>query len=245
MGIKKYTKLSLLFKNNNNISGLKLYKKNINYKNMSKHSNYDVSNEYIDIIDINDDNNQWHQEKEKEKYIDRKVKSETVCEIQNQIKFCVPLVFQQELIAGTGGTGDFVPLSRSAQNLDRIYGTLQLKFNSKFSRLAYRLYVYNGTNPLNRITAAHLHNGAANEDGPVIFNLYNCSPLRVNGQLSHGVLNNDDVLADFVPDSYNFNSIASIYEGIRRGLVYVNVHSEQFPDGVVRGQIYLRDICPN
>ena len=200
---------------------------------------HNISNEYIDIIDISDNNTLYH----KEKSHDRKQQSNVVCEVQNQIKFCVPLVFHQELISGNGGAGDFVPLSRSSQNLDRIHGTLQLKFNTTFSRLAYRLYVYNATNPLNRIIGAHLHSGAANENGPVIADLYNGSARRVNGQLAHGVLNNDNVTNEFVADAFNFNSIASIYEGIRRGLVYVNVHSEQFPDGVVRGQIYLKDMC--
>lgn len=198
-----------------------------------------VHNEYVDIINISDNNGEWAQEKCR----DRKKRSEVVCEPQNQLKFCVSLVFQQELINGTGGVGDFIPLSRVSQNLDRIHGVLQLKFNSTFSRIAYRLFVYNATNPLNRITAAHLHNGFANENGPIIVNLYNGSPRRVDGELSQGVLNNDDITSQFIPDSFNFNSIASIYEGIRRGLVYVNVHSEQFPDGVIRGQIYLKDLC--
>ena len=198
-----------------------------------------IGNEYVDIIDISDKNVEWPGEKT----CDRKQKHDVSCENQNQIEFCVPLVFQQELVSSNGVTGDFIPLSRSSRNLDRIRGTLKLKFNSTFSRLAYRLFVFNATNPLNRITAAHLHSGAANENGPVIADLYNGSARRVNGQLSHGVLNNDDVKGEFSPDSFNFNSIASIYEGIRRGLVYVNVHSEQFPDGVVRGQIYLKDMC--
>lgn len=199
-----------------------------------------TNSEYIDIIDISE-NHEEHRHKHK-KQRDCKYKPNVICENKNQTEFCVPLVFQQELIEGSGGEG-FVPLSRSAQNLDRIHGTLQLKFNSKFSRLAYRLYVYNASNPLNRITGAHLHSGAANVNGPVIVNLYNGSARRVNGELSHGVLNNDNVAINYSPDAFNFNSIASIYEGIRQGIVYVNVHSEQFPNGVIRGQIYLKDAC--
>jgi hypothetical protein len=198
-----------------------------------------AQSEYIDIIDISES----HEEEPRRKCKDRKhSKSNVMCGIRNQTEFCVPLIFQQELIAGTGGVG-FVPLSRSSQNLDRIYGTLQLKFNSKFSRLAYRLYVYNATNPLNRITGARLHSGAANVNGPIIVDLYNGSPRRVNGELSHGTLNNDNITINYSADAFNFNSIASIYEGIRQGIVYANVYSEQFTGGVIRGQLYLKDAC--
>lgn len=190
------------------------------------------SSEYIDITDII--------EGKKKKHNDNRQKI-VACEPQNQTKFCVELVFDQELISGPEGNG-YVPLSNSAQNLDRIFGTLQLKFNSKFSKMAYRLYVYNGTNPLNRVTAAHLHNGAANVNGPIIVNLYTGSPKRVNGELAHGIINNDNIILGYSPDTYNYNSIASIYEGIRRGLLYVNVKSEQFPNGIIRGQIYTGDI---
>ncbi|CAH6420613.1 CHRD domain-containing protein [uncultured virus] len=161
------------------------------------------------------------------------------CGAQGQVKFCVPVVFQQELISPTGGTGALVPLSTVSQNTDNIHGTLKLKFNSNLSRMAYRLYVYNATNPNNFITDAHLHGGSANENGPVIVNLYSGNPRISNGLLAKGLIGNNNIQLISASTGYAFNSIASLYEGIRRGLVYVNVHSQQFPGGIIRGQVFV------
>jgi hypothetical protein len=65
------------------------------------------------------------------------------------------------------------------------------------------------------VTAAHIHRAAAGEDGPVIFPFDSAeAPFRGVFELSA------DDLAD-----------------LHAGNLYVNVHSDAFPDGEIRGQI--------
>lgn len=162
-------------------------------------------------------------------------RSQVSCGSQGQDSFCVPLTFDQELVPND--TGVLVPLSTVSTNQDNIRGVLKLKFNSSLSKAAYAVYVYNAVGDDNRIVAAHLHFGAASTNGPVIVNLFDGPPRNVNGLLIKGSFDNRDIAAN----EDVTNSVASIYQAIRNGLLYANVHSEQFPDGVVRGQIYLKN----
>ncbi len=153
-----------------------------------------------------------------------------------QVSFCVPLSFDQELT--TNSSGQLVPLSTVATNKDRIRGVLKLKFNSSLSKAAYALYVFNATNPQNRITDAHLHLGSSSTNGDVVVDLYNGQPRNVNGLLSSGIITNNNIIFRNVEGFPVTNSVASLYQAIRQSALYVNVHSEQFPGGVIRGQIF-------
>lgn len=161
------------------------------------------------------------------------------CDSQDQIAFCVPLSFDQELVEGTGGV--LVPLSKLATNADNIRGVLKLKFNSSLSKLAYALYVFNATNRDNKITMAHLHVGGASSNGPPAVDLFNGPARNVNGLLIKGLIDNASIEPLVIDDINAINSVASIYQAIREGALYANIHSEQFTDGIIRGQIYLKN----
>lgn len=172
--------------------------------------------------------------------------SQATCGAQDQSAFCVPISFDQELIAATGGTtgvtgGVLVPLSTVAKNVDNIKGTLKLKFNSSLSKAAYAVYVFNATSPDNRIVASHLHLAPASENGAIVVPLFVGPPRNVNGLLIKGTIDNKSVIP-FAPTATlpATNSVASLYQAIREGVLYVNVHSDKFPNGVARGQIYLK-----
>lgn len=158
--------------------------------------------------------------------------SNTKCDVQTNLSFCVPLSFDQEL--AENNIGSLVPLSTIAENLDGIRGILKLKFNSSLSRVAYAVYVFKATNPNNKITAAHLHLGTANLNGPVIVELFNGPARNVDGILINGLIDNSNII---IADQL-INSVASLYQAIRDGILYANVHSQSFPDGIIRGQIY-------
>ena len=68
--------------------------------------------------------------------------------------------------------------------------------------------------------------------------------VNVNGKLSRGRLRNSDILGN-VTDFKNtplcgvtINNIASLFFAIRKGLIYLNVHTVANPDGKVRGQLF-------
>jgi hypothetical protein len=78
------------------------------------------------------------------------------------------------------------------------------------------------------ITAAHIHDGASGTTGPVLVHLFAsnppASPATISGELTSASLPANLTLAGLV-------------QRMSAGTVYVNVHTADWPDGAVRGQV--------
>lgn len=96
-----------------------------------------------------------------------------------------------------------------------------------------------------RITQAHLHCGSPGVNGPVVAFLFGFleGGVWVDGDLAAGTLTADDIAdTDFAADpacGVPITTIASLYQLIVEGKLYVNIHSVEFPDGEVRAQVFL------
>ena len=100
--------------------------------------------------------------------------------------------------------------------------------------IRYRLIVAN----IENVRMAHIHLAPADGNGPVVVWLYpegppaQLIPGRVNGVLAIGTISEDDLigpLAGFTIDEL----IGQMLDGN----AYVNVHTDQYPAGEIRGQI--------
>lgn len=204
------------------------HRKHVEYEEVFEHDFGYEDEEGEETFHLDDENHHHHERK----------CTRVKCGSQSQNSFCVPLTFDQELIENDEGV--LVPLSNEQANLDNVRGAFKLKFNSSLSKAAYALYVYNARAESDRITAAHLHFGNASINGPRVVPLFEGPPRNVNGLLIKGLIDNRDVVQES-DTGVNVNSLASLYEAIRAGNIYVNVHSERFPGGIIRGQIYLNN----
>lgn len=101
--------------------------------------------------------------------------------------------------------------------------------NASTGGLGYGLSAANGSE---EFTQAHIHQGAAGVDGPVMAFLFNAgtgntvTSISVTGQVLVG-----DLLGPAL------NNIAGFMHYIAIGEAYVNVHSTEFPNGEIRGQL--------
>lgn len=78
--------------------------------------------------------------------------------------------------------------------------------------------------------AGHLHSGAAGENGPVEIALFtNDEPMDYNGEVASGTLTADDLAGDMAWEDFSKALVA--------GEIYVNLHTEENPDGELRGQL--------
>jgi hypothetical protein len=118
-------------------------------------------------------------------------------------------------------------------------GAVRLIFDAALTEIRYALTVNNGIS----VVAAHLHCARAGADGPVAVTLFSANPsVDADGVLQLGVITNADVstVTCAVNDMVNVtvNNIASLFQAAKDGLIYANVHSENNPSGVVRGQVF-------
>jgi CHRD domain len=84
------------------------------------------------------------------------------------------------------------------------------------------------------VTMAHIHSGKQGENGPPIVPLYKSD--TPTGQMS-GVLAQGNATADTFQGPMAGKSISDLVTVMQNGETYVNIHTQQNPDGEIRGQI--------
>jgi hypothetical protein len=103
------------------------------------------------------------------------------------------------------------------------------------SSISYKVIVAN----IENVTMAHIHLGPAGANGPVVVWLYPDAPPpqlipgRFSGVLAEGTITADDLVGPLAGAS-----LEALIEEMVSGNTYVNVHTEQFPAGEIRGQIH-------
>jgi CHRD domain len=87
---------------------------------------------------------------------------------------------------------------------------------------------------MDKVTAAHIHNAPIGENGDVVVTLFKAdSPT---GQIS-GSLANGSITASDLEGQMQGSPFRDIIRALERGEAYVNVHTEENPNGEIRGQI--------
>jgi hypothetical protein len=91
-------------------------------------------------------------------------------------------------------------------------------------------YTVNASN-MQGVTAGHIHSGKQGENGPVVVTLFkNYSP-------SNEVSETGSITADKLEGSMAGKQLTDLATAMSNGETYVNVHTEQNPNGEIRGQI--------
>jgi hypothetical protein len=114
------------------------------------------------------------------------------------------------------------------------YGYFELKQVEGQALLHYMLTLDN----IEQVTAAHLHCAARGQNGPVVVPLIEDNAERdyTHGSIS-GSITRDDISALSANCRPNIDTTDQLIQAIREGMIYVNVHTTQNPQGEIRGQI--------
>jgi hypothetical protein len=90
-------------------------------------------------------------------------------------------------------------------------------------------YSVNATN-IEGVTAGHMHLGKQGENGPIVVTLFNYdSPMN-------GVSESGTITADKLEGPMAGMQISDLAAAGANGTIYFNIHTEQNPDGEIRGQ---------
>ncbi len=81
------------------------------------------------------------------------------------------------------------------------------------------------------VTAGHIHSGMEGENGPVVVTLFQFDPAQ------NEVTEQGTITADMLEGAMEGMGISDLLTAMKNGSTYVNIHTEQNPDGEIRGQI--------
>jgi hypothetical protein len=90
---------------------------------------------------------------------------------------------------------------------------------------------------IEKVTAAHIHQGKEGKNGPVIVTLFKADNDTGTGPIK-GQLVNGSIINDMLEGPMKGKSLeGDLIKAIQNGEAYVNVHTTDHPDGAIRGQI--------
>jgi hypothetical protein len=81
------------------------------------------------------------------------------------------------------------------------------------------------------VTQAHIHSGSPGENGPIVVTLFTLNPVQ------DGVSINGSIAANNLEGPMQGKTVAELIDAIKSNTTYVNVHTEQNPNGELRGQL--------
>jgi CHRD domain-containing protein len=104
------------------------------------------------------------------------------------------------------------------------------EFTVRANSMSYKVTVNN----MEKVTAAHIHQGKVGENGPVVVTLFKTdSPsATTNGVLSQGTITSDKFEGQLAG-----KRLSDLINMINNGEAYVNVHTQANPKGEIRGQL--------
>jgi hypothetical protein len=132
----------------------------------------------------------------------------------------------QEFDAILAGAFEVPPVQTNAS------GFAELEVEDGSDSMEYGIIVIN----IDKVTQAHIHQGNSTQAGPVIAPLFNASTPSgpIIGDLTEGSITSADLMGPL--QGQELSDLITLMEN---GQAYVNVHTEQNPDGEIRGTIEL------
>jgi hypothetical protein len=94
-------------------------------------------------------------------------------------------------------------------------------------------YTVNVTD-INAVKAAHIHIGEIGQNGPIVVTLFKSE--TPTGQLN-GLLSKGNITSDKLEGPMAGKQLSDLIDVMKSEGAYVNVHTQQNPDGEIRGQI--------
>lgn len=87
---------------------------------------------------------------------------------------------------------------------------------------------------IDKATAAHIHFGKSGENGPAIVTLFKSDTPT---ELKNGTLGEGNSTAANLEGPMQGKALTDLVTAMENGTTYVNVHTTDFPDGEIRGQL--------
>jgi hypothetical protein len=130
----------------------------------------------------------------------------------------------QEFDAILTSAAEVPPVQSSAS------GFAELEVEEGSDNMEYGIIAIN----IDKVTKAHIHQGSSSEAGPVVATLFN--PSTPTGPMT-GELTVGSITSANLEGPLQGKQLSDLIALMQNGQAYVNVHTEQNPDGEIRGTI--------
>ena len=95
------------------------------------------------------------------------------------------------------------------------------------------LSYYVTVSDIENVTAAHIHLGKKGENGPPVALISNEKKAgKFSGTLAEGTITEKELMGSLMG-----KSVKDLVKEIKKGNTYLNVHTDKYPNGEIRGQI--------
>ena len=97
------------------------------------------------------------------------------------------------------------------------------------------MYTVNVTD-IENVTAAHIHRGQVGENGPIVITLFK-EDTPTTAAMTTGVLSEGNITATNLEGPMAGQLLSNLTSAMQNEQTYVNIHTQQNPNGEIRGQI--------
>jgi hypothetical protein len=126
---------------------------------------------------------------------------------------------EQKFVATLSGQEEVPPTNSQATGMTEVTVTGE---NAEYS--------VNASN-IQGVTAGHIHSGRQGENGPIVVTLFK------NESPTNEVSETGSITADKLEGPMAGKQLTDLVTAMTNGETYVNIHTEQNPNGEIRGQI--------
>ncbi|MGM0776068.1 MAG: CHRD domain-containing protein [Bacillota bacterium] len=138
----------------------------------------------------------------------------------------------EKFIAKLRGKNEVPPVKTEA------FGVAKFISNKHCTKIKFHLEV----NDIENFVQAHIHFGARDVNGPVLVFLFGADLMTLEEQngisTRRGIITGIITDKDIVENNVGVDDVNELLKLMQKEQTYVNAHTEQNPDGEIRGQIF-------
>ena len=140
-------------------------------------------------------------------------------------------------VQGQQGVQSFSAALSGSANKSNSTGTAKFLVNDNNSQISYWINVTG----IKKINQAHVHNGTTGQDGDIVVSLLSNSKSAKGNATPPKIGFNGNITKGDLRGPMQGKDISDLITLMGNGSAYVNIHTDKYPKGAIRGQISSSD----
>ena len=136
-------------------------------------------------------------------------------------------------VQGQQGVQSFTATLSGSANKSNSTGTAKFLVNENNSQISYWINVTG----IRNINQAHIHNGTTGQDGDIVVSLLSNSKSAKGNATPPKIGFNGNITKGDLRGPMQGKDISDLITLMGNGSAYVNIHTDKYPKGAIRGQI--------